>query len=162
MICPKCGFEQPDNPECMRCGVVVGRYRGPVAAVASSPAPFSAPPPFPPAAPAMAAGVAAGTVYGGPDPVPAEVGTVYQGPASGGAPASVSGRTGRSVPIARRLQMGEILTETFSIYFKNFIPFSLLTALAFAPIFLLAGFLGQGMAAKSPSAALSSGLVMLF
>jgi len=165
MICPKCGFEQPDNPECMRCGVVVGRYRGPVAAVASSPAPFSAPPPFPPAAPAMAADGAAGTVYGGPNPVPAAVaagGTVYQGPASGAAPASLSGRMRPSVSIARRLQMGEILTETFSIYFKNFIPFSLLTALAFAPIFLLAGFLGQGMAARSPSAALSSGVVMLF
>ena len=73
MICPKCGFEQPDNPECMRCGVIVGRYKGPVAAAVASPPPFSAPPPFPPPAPAMAAGVAAGTVYGGPDPIPAAV-----------------------------------------------------------------------------------------
>jgi hypothetical protein len=155
MICPKCGFEQPDNPECMRCGVIVGRYRGPVVAAASIPSPVSAPLPPPPV---MAASVAAGTLYDGPVPTPAAEGTVYQGPA----PGAVTGQAGRgAVPIARRLQVGEILSETFSIYFKNFIPFTLLTALAFAPIFLLAGFLGQEVAAKSPVAALNAMLVML-
>jgi hypothetical protein len=155
MICPKCGFEQPDNPECMRCGVIVGRYKGPVVAAASIPSPVSAPLPPPPV---MAASVAAGTLYDGPVPTPAAGGTVYQGPA----PGTVTGQAGRgAVPIARRLQVGEILSETFSIYFKNFIPFTLLTALAFAPIFLLAGFLGQGMAAKSPVAAVNTTLVML-
>lgn len=27
MICPKCGWEQPDNPACSRCGIVVSRYQ---------------------------------------------------------------------------------------------------------------------------------------
>jgi thiol-disulfide isomerase/thioredoxin len=27
MICPKCGREQPEAPECERCGIVVARYR---------------------------------------------------------------------------------------------------------------------------------------
>ncbi len=27
MKCPKCGFVQPENPECLNCGVLVERYR---------------------------------------------------------------------------------------------------------------------------------------
>lgn len=27
MICPKCGFEQPDAPECARCGIIIAKYR---------------------------------------------------------------------------------------------------------------------------------------
>ena len=37
--------------------------------------------------------------------------------------------------------MGETLSESFSIYFRNFIPFTILTAVAFSPIFLGAGLL---------------------
>ncbi|HSU84629.1 MAG TPA: hypothetical protein VLR69_19600, partial [Thermoanaerobaculia bacterium] len=86
MICPKCGFEQPDSPECMRCGVIVSRYKGPVlgASAPRPPAPSFDPVPAgpPPGAfgapqplPAMAAGAAS-------DPMPALPaggGTVYNG-----------------------------------------------------------------------------------
>lgn len=56
MICPKCGFDQPDNPECMRCGIIVSRYKGPiVGAGAQSPPPaFAAPAP---AAPSLSPGL---------------------------------------------------------------------------------------------------------
>ncbi|HEV8255164.1 MAG TPA: thioredoxin family protein [Vicinamibacteria bacterium] len=27
MVCPRCGHEQPEAPECGRCGIVVGKYR---------------------------------------------------------------------------------------------------------------------------------------
>jgi len=47
MICPKCGFEQRENVECARCGIVISRYKGPVL---GSPAPRPAVPPPPPAA----------------------------------------------------------------------------------------------------------------
>jgi hypothetical protein len=26
MACPKCGFEQPESPECVRCGIFVARF----------------------------------------------------------------------------------------------------------------------------------------
>ncbi len=47
MICPKCGFEQPDSPDCMRCGIIVARYKGPaVGAGPQTPPPaFAAPAP---------------------------------------------------------------------------------------------------------------------
>ena len=37
MICPKCGFEVPDGPDCQRCGVVLDKFvkRAPSAAAAS-------------------------------------------------------------------------------------------------------------------------------
>ena len=38
MICPKCGFEQPDAVECIRCGIVIEKYRGPNEAVPFQPA----------------------------------------------------------------------------------------------------------------------------
>lgn len=51
MICPKCGFEQRENVECARCGIVISRYKGPVlGSPAPRPASPSTPPP-PPAAP---------------------------------------------------------------------------------------------------------------
>jgi hypothetical protein len=27
MTCPKCGFEQPENPDCVKCGIVIARYK---------------------------------------------------------------------------------------------------------------------------------------
>lgn len=27
MTCPKCGFEQPESPDCIKCGIVVARYK---------------------------------------------------------------------------------------------------------------------------------------
>jgi len=27
MTCPKCGFEQPESPDCVKCGIVIARYK---------------------------------------------------------------------------------------------------------------------------------------
>jgi hypothetical protein len=128
MICPKCGFEQPESPECIRCGVLVDRYRGPALGaaalrppVAPSLAAAGDPPPPPMPAPAFAA--ATGTVYGGPPPL---------------ASALPSGT------FLGTFGVGEILSETFSIYFANFLPFTLLTAFSLAPIYLLMYMVTQG------------------
>lgn len=57
MICPKCGFEQPDSLDCARCGIVISRYKGPVLDGAPRPAaPPPSPPPPPPAAPSRPSG----------------------------------------------------------------------------------------------------------
>src|SRR5436305_992535 len=196
MICPKCGFEQPESVECMRCGVIVGRYRGPVAAVAAQaaafappasgnetvrvalPPPPSPPPTAPPAAesvfrekpsfkePAPEPPAEAGTVYGGPPPLPPPPpgGTVYSGPAPGTPGAAAAGR-GSLTPVfsvTQKLRTGEILSEAFTVYFKNVIPFVLLTAVAFSPIYFFAGFLTKQYAVNHPVAAVEgSGLVGL-
>src|SRR3954468_21710011 len=128
MICPKCGFEQPDSPECIRCGVLVDRYRGPalgadalrppVSPRLPSPMTVGDPPPPPPPTPALAA--VTGTVYGGPPPQ-----------ATALAPGAFRGTFG----------VGEIRGETFSIYFANFLPFVLLTALALTPTYILTYFI---------------------
>jgi hypothetical protein len=176
MICPKCGFEQPENPECARCGIIVSRYKGPVLGAAPVPPgppagyppaparPAGGPPPPPPGygtpppppfgdetvsinaapsqppmmnaggslygdpVPALAGG---GTIYGGPPPA-AVAGTVYGGPAAP-SPYGVS----RPAPSYRGpdLTMGSLLGESFSVYFANFIPFLLISALVLAPLF---------------------------
>jgi hypothetical protein len=164
MICPKCGFEQPDGVECMRCGVIISRYKGPVAGAAaprSTPHPFAPgasplPPPFISPPPVNAGGAvhapippppsispagtgfgdspanpAGGTVYGGPPPPPAGSGTVYGGPGSI-APAFSSFGPG----FHGTFEAGKILSEAFSIYFTNFIPFILLSTLALSPLLL--------------------------
>jgi len=60
MICPKCGLEQADAPECKRCGVIVARYRPRDAAPRpGAPAGAKAPPPppdLPPLAPDQSPG----------------------------------------------------------------------------------------------------------
>jgi hypothetical protein len=158
MICPKCGFEQPDRPECARCGIIVSRYKGPVAGGAAAPA---SPPPAPPVAasamgtvfgdpePAMAAGE--GTVYGDPR---AGGGTVYQGPSPGAQPRSAAARL---AAITQKLKMGETLSQSFLIFFKNLIPFLILTAVAFSPVYLFGDYLLRRAAVSNPMAAAGMG-----
>jgi hypothetical protein len=179
MICPKCGFEQPESPECMRCGVIVGRYKGaaynatpqtprepfPAPAAARQPPPLPsghetvrlalAPPPAPLPAPApFAPPPAGGTVYQGPDAGTPAAEAMRQAPSFGSLQSALRMAT-------RRLAAGEILGETFSIYFKNIIPFSILTALAYLPIFLLGGVMTQSAKANSVSAIAFAALIGL-
>ena len=193
MICPKCGFEQPDGVECMRCGVIVSRYKGPVAGAGgarNTPPPFAPgavtppplppsfippppviaggavhappppalPPPLPPPLPVPSAGTtygdapanpAGGTVYGGPPPPPAGSGTVYGGGPVSIAPAFSSFGAG----FHGTFETGRVLSETFSTYFSNFIPFVLLTALVSLPLIALAGYVST--LKSNPSLALT-------
>lgn len=165
MICPKCGFEQPDNPECMRCGIIVSRYKGPVLGVSVPPAP--APPPPPPMAasamgsvfgepvPAMAGG---GTIYGDPPP-PAGGGTVYTGPAPGSAAAATMARPRTFAAPQGSLNIGDVLGKTFSIFFANLLPFALLTAVTMSPLLIMEGY--TTAIAKTPGTAPAQTLVPL-
>ncbi len=156
MICPKCGFEQPESLECMRCGIVVSRYKGPVLGGAPAVSGFGGPPSLPPPLPAppvrdsvpepVAGG---GTLYEGPMPGAAGAGggTMYGGTINGGPinGATIYGGTvfgGQvSAPVPGRVQgrfeVGKVLSETFSIYFSNIIAFVLLTAISLSPVYLL-------------------------
>lgn len=65
MICPKCGFEQPESVDCARCGIIFSRYKGAAPARPETPPVFATPPPAwapPPPVPAE--------VFGGPPPPP--------------------------------------------------------------------------------------------
>ncbi len=161
MICPKCGFEQPDGVECMRCGVIISRYKGPVAgARGDTPPPFSpgaTPPPLPPSfippPPVIAGGAVhapipppppvspAGTMYGDAPANPAG-GTVYGGPppAPAGSGAVYGGGVApafSSFPVFHgTFETGAITSEVFSIYFANIIPFLMLATLALSPVLL--------------------------
>jgi hypothetical protein len=160
MICPKCGFEQPDSVECMRCGIIVSRYKGPVSGAGprNTPPPFApgaspSPPAFIPPPPVIAGGAvqapipppptispsgtvlgAGGTVYGGPPPPAARSGSVYGGQGST-APAFSSFPAFHGT-----FEVGKILSEAFSIYFANFIPFVLLSAMVSLPVFAMAAY----------------------
>ncbi len=178
MICPKCGFEQPDGLECMRCGIIISRYKGPVVgaavrpAVAAPAASFTPAPQAPTAPAAMGLG---GSLYGGPEPAMAAAGgTLYDGPvpaeAAGGtmysgtmfdgpvASATVAGR-----PAFRgTFEAGKILSESFSIYFSNFLPFVLLTAFILSPMLVSLGMLSDAAAKSDMSMLLVSfGLLLL-
>src|SRR5436305_2138698 len=144
MICPKCGFEQPDSPECMRCGVIVSRYKGPVlgASALRSPVPSfdpvpAGPPPGAFGAPQPLPAMAAGAL---PDPLPAGGGTVYNGPSPGSAAAAAMARPRTFAEPQGTLGVGDVLGRTFSIYFANLLPFTLLTAVALSPLFILQGY----------------------
>jgi hypothetical protein len=154
MICPKCGFEQPDSPECARCGIFVSRYKGSVPGGAVASAPLSPPPPPPVAASAVGTvygdPAPAGTVYGGPPA--AGGGTVYQGPPAGAQPRR-PGAGPAAFGATQSLGMGETLGQSFSIFFKNIIPFLILTAVAFSPVYLFSDYLLRWLAQSNPAAA---------
>lgn len=177
MICPKCGFEQPDGPECMRCGIVVSRYKGPTLGAGSSPVPPppafapggyqpAAPPPPPPFSVGRSAGPPpppppppVGAVYGDPAPEPAG-GTVYQGPlptpgAMGGTvyggPSVGPGFQAVANQARQKFGVGTLLTEAFTIYFANIIPFVILTVLALSPSFVFAAW-ASSLGAEHPLA----------
>jgi hypothetical protein len=162
----------------MRCGVIISRYRGPAAnATPATPAePFAVPPPLPqsPRAasssppPLPPSGHETVRLALDPPPLPlaAAGSTVYQGP-DAGTPAAEAMRQAPSFGslqsslrmATRRLAVGEVLAETFEIYFKNIIPFTILTALAFAPVFILGGYLEAAGKATPALAVASAGLV---
>ena len=113
MTCPKCGFEQPEGLECLRCGIVFAKYHAPTPAAL----PETPPEKEPNGAPAQAAPPEQPVPPPGPRPIiPLKI-----------AP-------------SRPFESGAILGETFSIYFGNFLPFVILTAVAFSPILLLSLF----------------------
>ncbi|HEV7506016.1 MAG TPA: hypothetical protein VGS07_14000 [Thermoanaerobaculia bacterium] len=169
MICPKCGFEQPDGVECMRCGVIVSRYKGPIAGAgprntppAFAPGAFP-PPPFIPPPPVIAGGAVHapippppvispdGTVFGD-SPANSAGGTVYGGPppppagngAVYGGPGSVAPTFSSFGPgFHGTFEVGKVLGETFSTYFTNFLPFVLLTTLASLPMFVLGAYISS-------------------
>jgi hypothetical protein len=116
--CPKCGIEAPGAPECRRCGVLVDLYRGPaLGAAALRPTASAAPATPPPAAPL-------------PPPLP------FAAPTFGSEPLA------RFPPVDRFAEtfgVGDILSQTFSVFFANFVPFCLLAALALLPLFVYRG-----------------------
>jgi hypothetical protein len=183
MICPKCGFEQPDGVECMRCGVIISRYKGPVVGAAeprNTPPAFAPPPPFIPPPPVIAGGAvhapippppsispaggtvfgdtptdpAGGTVYSGPPPPPAGSGAVYSGQGS-------SGPAFSAFPAFHgTFETGALVKEVFSIYFSNIIPFLLLSTLALSPVLVYSAW-ASSLPVLDPKAVIARSLVSL-
>jgi hypothetical protein len=123
----------------MRCGVIVGRYKGPALGAAALRPPVSPAPSPPDPIPAISAVPALGTVYGDPVPAAAGGGTVYGGPAMSPPAGSVSATPAFGV-FRGTFGVGEVLSQTFSVYFANFLPFALLTAIALSPLFIVEGY----------------------
>ncbi len=160
MICPKCGFEQPDQPECARCGVIVGRYKGPALGTAAlRPPVLAAPPPLPPPD-STAVMPTLGTVYGDPPPAAAGGGTVYGGPPMSPPARSVSPAPAFGVSRST-FGVGEVLSQTFSVYFANFLPFVVLTAIALSPLFIVEGYSIAAKTIPGSAAALVPLLLLL-
>jgi hypothetical protein len=164
MICPKCGFEQPDSAECMRCGIVIGRYKGPLLGAAAPRPPVTSPAPSPATEKELAMAAAGGRPYGGPLPATVAGGTIHGGTLYGAPPPGAAAPTFGATRAAFRgtFGVGKILGESFSIYFRNFIPFVILTALALSPLYLLQAYTTAAPAAgaTSPMAALSALLLI--
>ncbi|MFY9820768.1 MAG: hypothetical protein WAM82_05265, partial [Thermoanaerobaculia bacterium] len=114
-------------------------------------APIPPPPAMAPAGGAVYGGPvnpAGGTVYGGPPPPPAVSGTLYGGPGSAAPTFSSLGGGFHGT-----FEVGKTLSEAFSIYFSNFIPFLLLSAIISLPVFALAVYVST--LKDDPKAALS-------
>jgi hypothetical protein len=73
---------------------------------------------------------AGGTVYEGPMPAPAGGGTVYGDPV----PPALRGKARPA--FHGTFETGKVLSEAFSIYFSNLLPFVLLTSVALLPLFV--------------------------
>jgi hypothetical protein len=115
LICPECGFEQPEAAECARCGARVDLYRQP---------PQPEPPPAQPPAPAYGgrfAGV--GAIYG----IPPGEGAAEALPAAPTAP-------------AHHLETGPTLHDSFAVFFANFLPFVAISLVALLPRLAVAAF----------------------
>jgi hypothetical protein len=147
----------------MRCGIIVSRYRGPVLAGAvASPGPPPTPAPPPPVAasalgtvfgdpvPAMAGG---GTVYDGPPAGAVSGGTVYQGAAAGAPGAQRRPGIAPVLTVTQKLRIGETLSQSFMIFSRNFIPFLILAAVAFSPVYLFGDYLTRSFQQTNPVAA---------
>jgi len=143
LICPHCGFEQPDDPECARCGIIFARYRG-------TPAISTGLPPLEPGGPIQPVLASAGDLYQG-----SPAGQVEARPAP--APTVGSPRAGFSA--------GAVLSETFAFYFRNFLPFLVISAVALVPRMLVALAvvrLGAEGAARQPATVAGLTLLALF
>lgn len=75
MRCPRCGFDSPDETECLRCGVVFAKLRPPESRPGSVPAP-EAPPPEPQSVSELES---TPTLYAPPAPGPLETPGVSAG-----------------------------------------------------------------------------------
>src|SRR5947209_14640421 len=141
MICPKCGFEQPDGVECLRCGIIISRYKGPVFGAAGAVSTPGTPPAFasiaaspPPSFFPPSPVIAGGTVHAPVPPLPSLAGGGFGEPLPAGAAGTVYGGPGSvaptfsSFPAAGQeflgtFELGKVLGEAFSIFFSNFLPF---------------------------------------
>jgi len=166
MICPKCGFEQPESPDCMRCGILIARFKGVPVGGEPTPPPSSLPPP-PPARPRTE------TLFADPPPPPAGARpeTVFGGSAPSGlsfqAPSPVPEREERkpsretifdpTAPVQvktsrptflRPLHGSDLIGEAFSIYGANAFAFTLLTGLALSPTLLAQAYLSAQKASS--------------
>ncbi len=169
MICPKCGFDQPDGGlECPRCGVVFSRYKvveapglarplAPWTQTASITPPaaeqlYSGPEPdwpvhggqaAPPAAPPAAA-----TLYGGGTgdlrEDAAVVGMAMRpAPAVPPRPGVPSAPPAAGFTIVPAFAPGAVLGDTFSIFFSNLVPFLLIAVVVVAPLCLGVAMVGS-------------------
>jgi hypothetical protein len=152
MNCQRCGFEQPEGPECVRCGVIFAKLRDAASPAAARsvwappavtpprpvppPAPWPAPPLVPPAAGASAAAEEGGGHLFG-DPLPG--GGAAFGPAAAYAPPMSQSRLGQRLTAAANLTSGALLSETFSTYFANFAGFFIIGVVAHLPTLIQPG-----------------------
>lgn len=183
MICPKCGFEQPDSPDCMRCGIVIARFKGAAAGgtVALPPLPQplggSAPPSL---------GKPAPPPFGGPPPPPQperRSETFYSppaGPGAGAVPPPLPGREERlpsretmfdpTAPVQlktarkillRPLHSSDLVQEAFSIFGRNAFAFTVLVGLALSPYLLVQAYYSAQKIESLSDALSAAGVILL-